>query len=474
MSIEQLGEAVLACRAAAQTDSLAVALDLTLVEPAAEAALFEVLGLARARDGEMPSRSLANFHQSCAVRFNALLKTDPASAIQLATMVGVFAHECRHIHDLRLTRTGAELLLMELRAYNDTPQLLKALRNWQARNPERKIRYPLTSKELADMELPADIVDGWRAALAHRNSASGLWAKRSAFRAFPGTSIRDLFEMLGFVVQMDVILCLFGEQAASMVSTSMTTAVQHDYLRPAHQLFTLCQARGKPLPAPLDLSSLALDALTVTSISESFKSDGKTTGRHPGAWFDRFAEVYCTVPPDLHPNPLARPMQTVDCVLKREGKPDALYLIQETSDWLDAEMLRIGPELVASTNRGAGAAVLMLTEIPIDFRTMQRAVRQHQQYHTPVGYLELLLTGALLSVYVAVNTRHGRFDFRTPSDTPANHIGASRIAMESAKQTRRLAAGLAGDADFLDEAMLELMLAQPPDGMGLRLRLKVE
>jgi hypothetical protein len=82
------------------------------------------------------------------------------------------------------------------------------------------------------------------------------------------------------------------------------------------------------------------------------------------------------------------------------------------------------------------------------------------------------MAGELTSVYVRVRTPDGTAgDFRTPSATPANHIGGSRAASEASQQMRLLLArpNLA-NVTFFEHEVGHRLRAQPPDGRGLRFR----
>ena len=472
MSSETLGDAIRICSASAQTDSLSVVWDLTKVEPAAEQAIDELLGMHQADGGQMVPIKFASFADACGARYNALLQTNPAAALQLATMIGIFFHECRHIHDLRLTRAGAELLLLELDAYNDGPYILEALRNWQCENPNDRIFYPLKVGDLEQMGLAPDVVTAWQRSTEQRAAMEGAWTRTSCFKILPGLSIRNLFETLGFVVQIEVTAHAFGEKAYELIIEAMTSVAQYDYMNPAIRLKTLCDLRSMPEPEPLDLSILITDALTVCSITEAFFDDGRPTDRHPGAWFDRFCEVFANTPNDLHPDPRARAFDTSDTVLGRENLGTMEERIATANDVIDAELRRMGKDLVRDFRLPPGAAVQVLTEVAIDFREMQNAVKVHRDYHKPLGYAQLLLAGELTGVYLTVQTRKGVIDLRTPSHIPANHIGACRVATCAAKEMRKLAHGPSLGSDFLDEELLQHMLAEPPEGLGLNLRVR--
>jgi hypothetical protein len=277
---------------------------------------------------------------------------------------------------------------------------------------------------------------------------------------------------MGYVVQRDLSLQLFGEQAGLVMIDAISEESRRVYLEPVRRMQILCGARGHPGPNALDVSSTISDALTVSCISEGFDETGRATDRHPGAWFDRFSEMFALTPTDLHENPLARPVAAVDRALAAEGLGDMLERIAEADEAIVRQQLLMAQDLMCNLSKGPGAAVLVATEIAADFHEMQSAVTRHHDYHDPIGYARLLLAGELTGVYVILRTRGGTRDFRTPSHIPSNHVGAFRAAAQSAKQMDRLAAGFLAEEDFVDKELLEQMLAPAPHGLGLNLQLK--
>ena len=472
MSDATVADIVRACRASAQADTLTVVCDLTRIEPAAEDAIVDLLGLRRANGDQMPAVVFDSFVYACRLRYNSLLDTDPAAALQLATTIGVFFHECRHIHDLRATWIGAELVLLELLAYNDGPWVLGALAEWQRRNPRSRMLHPLTTADLVGMGLDPRVVVAWERSVIRRGATEGLLEQRSAFWCSPGASIRDLFEALGFLVQIDVTAHLFGEPLATLVLDAMTPAARAAYLPLPMRLRTSCDARGTPPPEGPDLSSLVVHALSVSPIVEAFTDDGRTTDRHPGAWFDRLVDAFARTPSESQPCSPGRATAAAEHVMERAGLGTRQRRVSAANDRIEAECQRLAslmaPDLASPH---VGAAILALAEVASDFRAMHHAAWASPGYHHPVEYARMVLAGSLPSVYLRLRTRAGPLEVRTPSDAPATHLGALRAASNSAKQMRRLATR-PFEGDFLDDALFEQLLAPPPEGPGLNLWLR--
>ena len=117
-------------------------------------------------------------------------------------------------------------------------------------------------------------------------------------------------------------------------------------------------------------------------------------------------------------------------------------------------------------------AILVATEVAIDYRDMNRLISSEPRFHFPQGYVELLMSGGLSRVHVRVIGNDGvRGDFRTPSTTPSNHIGGGRVASEASQQMRLLAEGMAMQRSPYASDVLSLMRSDPPGGCGLRFRL---
>src|SRR4029077_7042700 len=127
-------------------------------------------------------------------------------------------------------------------------------------------------------------------------------------------------------------------------------------------------------PQPLDVSSLLTDALTVSGIADGFDANGAASARHPGAWFDRFAAIFATTPTNLHANPLTRAIYAADKAVEAEGLGNMLARIDAADQALSTEQQRLMVLLAMSTGKlRASAAILVATEVGIDFREMQDA-----------------------------------------------------------------------------------------------------
>jgi len=115
--------------------------------------------------------------------------------------------------------------------------------------------------------------------------------------------------------------------------------------------------------------------------------------------------------------------------------------------------------------------ILIATEVAADFRAMQRIISEQPQYHLPLGYVHMLVSGQLTAVHVRVNNPNGMLgDFRTPSEIPSNHVGGSRVASEAAQQMRILLNGRNMRGTFFEDAVFKRLKSAPPDGRGLIFR----
>ena len=117
-------------------------------------------------------------------------------------------------------------------------------------------------------------------------------------------------------------------------------------------------------------------------------------------------------------------------------------------------------------------AILVASEVAIDYRDMNRLILENPDYHIPKTYVDLLVSGQLSTVHVRVMDADGsRGDFRTASCIPSNHIGAPRAASEASQQMRLLTEGRGVAMSAYATDVLASMCAARPDGYGLRFRL---
>ena len=463
-------------RAQVQTDSLTVILDLKRLQPAVAEGFCEALGLPeRARGTSLPPQSFDVFQQHARDVYARLASRSRLDALEFATILSAFLHECRHVHDMRATRCGAELLLKDLHVYTGVTRVLESLAEWH-RKGNRYVPFPVTAGlDRFDGESP--VREHVQSADATRLHVERWWNARSKGPTLPGHSIRSLFEALGYSVQVEWLAGTFGGDVADSVmgAAADLEAAAQKYLRPSLVMANLMVARGvHPDPEAHDLSWLALNALNMSGIDEAFDGDSPSE-RHPGTWFDRFAQQYAMLAArkDIAAELVAPYAVESVSAAAGTGGPKARY------ERADAAIQTLQDDTLRTLGRGGlpdvryeGVALLIATEVAIDFRDMQRAVATMPRYHVPMGYVAMLMAGALTGVHVRVNNPDGTLgDFRTPSLIPSNHVGGARAASEASQQMRILLKGrdLVGTT-FFEETVYRRLKAPPPDGWGLSFR----
>jgi hypothetical protein len=476
-AISPEAERLSGCRSQVHTDSLTVTLDLRRLGPGVGDAVLRALGLPQHPDGAlMPAQDPISFHEGVRTAFANIARTDGIDALEFATVISAFIHECRHVHDMRATRCGAELLLHDIEVYSGVRHLLDRLADWQ-RETGRPLPLPLTAGlDRFDGAGPA-IRERIEPAVRQRAFVERRWTARSTGPNIPGHSIRALFEALGFYIQLEWLDATFGDDIAERIAYGGAdqNAVMTKYMRPSFVLASSMQRAGAtPDPEIQDLSCLITAALTFSGIDDAFADDVPTRS-HPGTWFDRLAAAYAqvVVSPDVDRQDSAR--VAVEWLADQAGLGDAAERYARANDAIsqlhDSTLHSLADEgILGGVQRYEG--LLLATEVAIDFRDMQRVLSTMPIYHAPIGYVALLMAGELTSVYVRVRTPDGTAgDFRTPSATPANHIGGSRAASEASQQMRLLLArpNLA-NVTFFEHEVGHRLRAQPPDGRGLRFR----
>jgi hypothetical protein len=470
------------CRAQVQTDSLTVLLDLAQVSPGVAEAFCRVLDIPEAPQGiQLPELNFQHFQKRVKEIFAELSGVDELDGLEFATLLSVFFHECRHVHDMRGTRIGAELMLNDLQVYSGLSLLVEALAKWQEGRPDRFVPLPLP----IDPEFPPDREAAqWFAESAEiRRRIARLWQARSKGPSLPGLDIRTLFETLGFWVQVEWLSHTFGSSVADAVSEGTigrTDFVNAQYFRPVLLMHIKGQARHVALdPESYDLPQLIAAALNFSGLEEAF--DGITpTTQHPGTWFDHLADAYVRVYA-MDDIPVGQKSWAAELTVAGWAK---LGSPQERYERADAAIQKLQNEMFAKLGRiifaGQGKpwrvpeSILLATEIAIDFRDMQRVMSSGPGYHSPLGYIALLLSGELTAVHVRVRNRDRSLgDFRMPSATPANQIGGARIASQAAQQMKFFLDGRGlSNRTFFTETMFEMLKAPKPTGAGLRFRLR--
>ena len=463
---------ILSCSAQVQTDSLSVFLDLSrLSDQVAESFLriFPSSFSASLSGNCLHETSLQSFQESVAKEYQQLSKAD---GVEFATIVSAFFHECKHTHDMRATRIGAELLLSELQTYGGISRLIEELKNWRIANDGASIPLPIISKfELFDDQFASTIRD-----LADRRATTTDWwnkpsgvSSREMHQTLPGFSIRSLFETSGYYVQLEWLFRTFGPEVASMVNEAICgDNPATDYSRPLYVLMMLLQARGiNHEPDVEDLSWLIFFALNCAGIHEAFDQSTKVTKDHPGTWFDQFCSAYSSMPLKSHYQQGENGLNAVETVFRNSGLTgQSIY--ESASQQIESRQKEVMQRMFSMNNN---ESILIATEIATDFREMQRIIFTNREYHHPLGYIHLLLSGNLRPVHVWVRNKDKSIvDFLTASIMTGNHIGGHRFASKSSAQTTLLLSGRSiGRKRFFDDYVFKELTSS--SGHNLKFRL---
>jgi hypothetical protein len=106
------------CRARVQTNSLSVLLDLTGLAPNVSDLFRKAFRLELpSTEDQLPQQSISNFQDTCIASFKKLDTLNHDDALEFAIITSSFFHECKHVHDMRGTWIGAELLLADLTVF---------------------------------------------------------------------------------------------------------------------------------------------------------------------------------------------------------------------------------------------------------------------------------------------------------------------------------------------------------------------
>lgn len=465
------------CGLSVRTDSLTVFIDFRRLPSSVASALRRTLGVPEEYGGNFLHNSDGFAVQERARReFLDLLELNPASAFQYATALSAFFHETRHVHDLRATRIGAELLLCEFEVYCGIERTISSLKSWLDADKKRKIRIPLhrtISDYLNDETFPSGRL--CKSIEVAKRTAS-YWDAPSSLRTLPGTSLRDIFEALGFVTQIEWVRDVFGSAVAGEVAekTLGRKPFASPYFRPLAVLAAFCHARGVEFdPEPHDLSLLLFESLNVVGLDEAFK-DGTPTKYHPGAWFDRFALYYAHLATRDDVPPEKRARAAVWFALRSEDFGELGPRIELANEKISEKQDQLLKEMIGNAVDGKGGdeALLLLSEIAIDFRDMQRIISNEDNYFVPSRYVDALMRGDFHYVFVRVLTEDGRLeDFRTASGIPGNHAGGVRHASLNSQIARLLISGRdIRSGTFFEEIVFGDLTDRSVKGHGLRFR----
>ena len=471
------------CRAQMHTDSLTVLIDISKVSPAVAEAFRSVLKIPDHPDGgALVPQEISAFQNEVWAAAERLSDSDELYVLEFATLLSAFFHECRHVHDLRATRIGAELLLEDMQVYCGASLLVKELRRWQEGRPDRRLPLPLPAR--LDFLAPdqAEIVDRFTKARAERDLAAARWEATSNGIVLPGHSIRALFETLGFSVQVEWLYQTFGAEIAGLVfeATVGDGDVLHtQYFRPLQTLLSLGQSKNLVLdPEQHDLPQMIVYALNLSGLDSAFEGRSSTS-LHPGVWFDRISKAYIDVYARDDIPAIRKSAAAISMAAHRMGIASLAQIFNEAdrsiSALQEAHLRDIG-QFVAKQAGGdfeGFETVFLGTEVAIDYRDMARLFQRSADYHHALGYVSLLLGGELTTLHVRVKVHGGYIgDFRLPSETPSNQVGGNRVASAAAQQMKFFLDGRnLADRNFFSDDVFKQLRTATADGPGLLFRM---
>ncbi len=446
------------CRSQVHTDSLTVALDLSLTSPIAASAFRNALFIPKAPQGLiLQSQNLDIFQHNVRAVFAELSAQDPQSAFEFVTLLSTLFHECRHVHDMRCTRTGAELLLADLRVYSGIGKSLDRLLQWSRASNDEPIPLPVVARLGRFDGNFKDVADFLGAAKNKRDRINNIWQSRSKGPCIPGHSIHSLYEALGFSVQIEWLAATFGREVADffLEATIGPKSFDSEYLRPLWILARRSAAGNVQFdPEPDDLSCLIVNALNVSGLEEAY-SDSGVTENHPGTWFDRFCERYISLGRVAGPV-VDKPLRSVVMTMQKYSRELGQVINAGTQKIRSLQDEALKDLVLPSFDRmHISEPILLATEVAVDYVEMQQLIyKKRREYHAPMGYVELLLSGDLTPVFVRMKNEDGDLtDFRMPSYVPTQ-VGGSRIASEASQQMRVLLNGRSrGGGDFFEEVV---------------------
>jgi hypothetical protein len=467
------------CRAQMHTDSLTVLIDLSKVSAAVAEAFRQVLKIPdHPEGGALVSQEISAFQSAVWAAAERLSDTDELDVLEFATLLSAFFHECRHVHDLRATRIGAELLLQDMQVYCGASLLVKELRRWQEGRPDRRLPLPLPARLDFLGSEKADIADRFTKARAERDLVAARWEATSNGFVLPGHSIRALFETLGFSVQVEWLYQTFGAEIAGLVFEGTIgdgDVLNTQYYRPLQTLLSLAQSKNLSLdPEQHDLPQIIVYALNLSGLDSAFE-DRTSTSLHPGVWFDRISKAYIDVYARENIPAIQKSAAAISMAAHRMGIGSLTEIFNEANCSISAlqeTYLRDIAQFVTKQATGdfeGFETMLLATEVAIDYRDMARLFQRSADYHHALGYVSLLLGGELTTLHVRVKVHDGYIgDFRLPSETPSNQVGGNRVASAAAQQMRFFLNGRnLADHNFFSDDVFKQLRAPAADGPGL-------
>lgn len=464
MTPDQRALAVDRSRSLAQTDCITVVFDLTRASQAVADAAVDTLSLEKQ---SFRSGGADGFDERLGQHFLTLKNKNEDEAFEFVVLLSAFVHECRHVHDLRGTWLGAELLLNEYSAYWNTYELWPHLRRWCEQGKVLPVP-PLAPTALWVNRDLAELCGALDVAAAKKIEIAGWWKSRR----LADPSLKELVECLAFCVQTNWVERTFGREYAEDIWKATVEdgkGPDSEYIQPIRTLVGLCEARGVRFdPEDHDVPLMIFAALNVSSSAEAF--GGTSNGdAHPGRRFVQIAEIYVDLHRHLDIPAAHRAEAAIGVALAGHGYnlreryehgSDAINVLQAAvmQRSLDHATLKWGP-----------GPILLATESAIDFRAIQHHALSALAYHTGPGYVRLLMDGELPLIPVRLRTHQtgGSDLFATPG--AGNHLGGYASASEAAQIAKILIFGRQVlPTSFFEEETWQLLKSSPPGGFGLK------
>lgn len=440
-----------ACRAAVKTDSLAVVLDGTKLSPAVSESFLKFLKYDdRNYDGTLPAQTAEQWINKAFNCYSELGGYDSGEGVEFAMLLSVFIHECRHVHDFRSTRIGAESLLRDLNTYCSSMLLVKRLREWQHAHPNEKLEIPITSEHLSRFSGEfVDIAQLVELAWDRKRSLVHMLNAPSRGPSVPGFSIIDLLEWVGFQVQIDW-LAGFDQRLAKLLGSAVSDSsnAMQKYVRPSLFVQSLSQLMKRSIQMnKIDPSLFVWSALNSVGLDNSFNEHLHPSEKHPGTWLQHCFRHYINLAGDPRITDPTHAMSAIQCRWDETGVGTPNPLLNDAIMSIRALAAEIVAPKVETLkdfkDRDALITPVMLFgDVAPTYIEMQHICVGEQGdtfvpalYHSPGYFVALQFAGKLPGVYCRMySSKDDWIDFFTPSETLRSHIGIHRVACTSHTQ----------------------------------------
>lgn len=216
----------------------------------------------------------------------ASLKDSGTQRLIFMAYLSGFFHELRHVHDLMATTYGQGILFKFFNCYQNTPQLLAELTDWQRRNPTGKIPLPLVSTIETGEILSEEM--GRLLAAYSKASRDMESLETHEFANTPKLTVTRLLEASAVNAQLGLINELFGSHAyyhfLTFINQGSNAQTYLQVRNDLNELFESRDVKGSGLGAVIDY--LIWATLTLTSHASSPLSEGP----NPVLLFEALAE----------------------------------------------------------------------------------------------------------------------------------------------------------------------------------------